>query len=135
MSIRAQRISFGLAVLPFVVVTVLSLVLAAAELFIVATAAMAVGFLVIAHVIVSPIASFVAGLEKLGDTAASAEQILAAMPAEPVAVLALAASDAGAALHQVATDATEVLRRHPDEPYATLHELPVRSETQRSAAA
>lgn len=120
MSIRAQRISFGLAVLPFIVVSALSVLLSSAELFVLATSFMGLVFLLVAHLIVAPISSFVAGLEKVGDPVASAATILAAMPSEPMAVLALAAADAGHALH---------------DSVATLHELPATSETRRSAAA
>ena len=135
MSIRAQRISFALAVLPFVVVTALSVMLASASLFVLATSTMAMVFLLVAHLIVAPIASFVGGLEKIGDTVASAAEVLAAMPAEPVAVLALAASDAGNALQQAAADASTALGFTPGEPYATVHELPTRTESPTRAAA
>lgn len=137
MSIRAQRISFGLAVLPFVVVTALSVIFSAAELFILATSGMAFVFLLVAHLIVAPIASFVGGLEKVGDSAATAAEVLAAMPAEPVAVLALAASDAADALQQAAADAGSALGFTPGEPYATVHELPLptRSESSTRVAA
>lgn len=135
MSIRAQRISFALAVLPFVVVTALSVAFTSAELLVLATSSMGFIFLLLAHVIVAPIASFVAGLEKIGDSVASAAEVLAAMPAEPVAVFALAASDAGSALQHAAAEAGTALGFTPGEPYATVHELPTRSESGSSAVA
>ena len=110
MSIRAQRISFGLAVLPFVCAALISLATANPAVFVVATSFMVAVFAVVAHLIVAPIASFVGGLEKVTDPARAPAEVLVAMPPEPVAVLALVASDTGSALQQAASDAAEALQ-------------------------
>ncbi len=107
MSIRAQRISFGLAVLPFVCAALISLATANPAVFVVATSFMVAVFAVVAHLIVAPIASFVGGLEKVTDPAGAPAEVLAAPPPEPVAVLALVALDTGNAIQQAASDAAE----------------------------
>lgn len=146
MSIRAQRISFGLAVLPLVFVTLLALVLHSEEMFVVTVSALFGVYLLVAHLIVAPIASFVAGLEKVGDRNASSAAVLAAMPPEPVAVLALVATDAGhaiqqaaveagTAIQQAAVDAGTALGLTVDEVGAEISELPGSPDSQSSAAA
>lgn len=146
MSIRAQRTSLGLAVLPLITVALLALILHSEELFVIAISVMLGIYLLVAHLIVAPIASFVAGLEKVADPSASPAAVLAAMPPEPVAVLALAATDAGNAIQQAAVDAGTALQQvavhagdalgfSTEEPSVEVSELPGSPDPQRSAAA
>lgn len=115
MSRRALHLSIALAALPPVVAAGFAVLLESIEFLLCSIGAMAFLCLLIAHIVVSPLAAFVAGLEAVADPSLAPAEVLAAMPAEPLGAFALAAGDAGAALQQVTLGAGLALQQAAGE--------------------
>lgn len=146
MSRRALHLSIALAALPPVAATAFALLLGSAGFLLCSLAALGGICLLVAHLVVSPLAAFVAGLEAVADPAATPAEVLAAMPSEPLGAFTLAAADAGAALHQArldaglalqqaASDAAEALQHAAEGTGVILHDLGGRAERARRLTA
>lgn len=146
MSRRALHLSIVLAALPLVAAAGFALLLESVEFLLCSVGAMAFVCLVIAHIVVSPLAAFVAGLEAVADPSTAPAEVLAAMPAEPLGAFALAAGDAGAALQQAtlgaglalqlaAGEAAEALQHAAAGTGLALHDLSGRADRARRLVA